>query len=230
MKGLFTISLCSAALFLAGLISVGHAANYCLDANNNDLCPNSIHTKHQAFMDDCKGCHDLSSSFVASNSFFKDSSKRAFQPGGPAPIFVPSGAWSSPQTTNPATCSNIACHNIPPGTFTYYIYDYGIDASVPVTVSYGGMSNATAKWQDDPATNCNSCHGNPPLGNVWHNGSHGNGIPGGNNCETCHPDAKSNVAPDGKTIVSNYITAPSQHQNGTVNVVANFNSNCFGCH
>lgn len=227
MKKILAISLCSAALIVAALSSVGNATNYCLDAKNNDLCPDVMHTKHQSFMNDCKACHNMTGSFMAAGTFFKDSSKGAFWPGGPAPVYVPSGNWSTPQANTPASCSNIACHGVPAGTYTYYIWDYGLNASVPVTVNYGGMSNATALWQDNATTNCNSCHGNPPQnGNVWHSGQHG----GGDNCDLCHPDAKSNMSPDGTTIISNYITAPSQHQNGTVDVAAKFTSKCFGCH
>jgi len=220
------ISLCSASLIVAALSSAGSANNYCLDAKNNDLCPDLMHTKHQTFMNDCKACHNLTSSFMASGTFFKDSSKGAFQPGGPAPVFVPSGNWNSPQTNTPATCSNIACHNVPPGTYTYYVWDWGLNTSVPVTINYGGMSTATAVWQDNPATNCSSCHGNPPNNGNWHGGAHG----GGDNCDLCHPDAKSNMSPDGTSIISNYITAPSQHMNGTVDVAAVFKSTCFRCH
>lgn len=231
MKRLLS-SLCSAALVVVALASVGRASNYCLDTKNNELCPDVMHTKHQSFMNDCKACHNLTPSFMAAGTFFKDSSKGAFLPGGPAPVFAPSGFWSSPQTNTPASCSNIACHNVPAGTYTYYIYDWGLDTSVPVTVNYGGMSTGTALWQDNAATSCTTCHGNPPKnGYVWHSGNHGNGtVANGNNCETCHPDAKSTLSPDRTTILSNYITAPSQHQNGTVDVVAKFTSGCFGCH
>ncbi len=231
MKRLLTVALSFSLLILAMLCSVAGGANFCLDSKNNDLCPDILHTKHQAFMNDCKACHNLTNSFIASGTFFKDSSKGAFLAGGPAPVYTPSGNWSSPSTNVAASCSNIACHNIPAGTFTYYIWDWGIEESVPVEVYYGGMSSAKALWQDNAATNCNSCHGNPPkAGNVWHSGFHGNFMIGANNCELCHPDAKSNTTLDGKTILSNYITAPSQHQNGTVNVVAKFISKCFGCH
>ena len=231
MKRLLTVAFCFALLILAMFCSVASGANYCLDSMKNDLCPDIIHTKHQTFMNDCRACHNLTNSFMASGTFFKDSSKGAFLSGGPNPVFVPSGSWSSPKTNVAASCSNIACHNIPAGTFTYYIWDWGIDESVPVTVNYGGMSSALALWQDNAATNCKSCHAIPPYArNVWHSGSHGNYMIGINNCETCHPDAKSNIAPDGKTILSNYITAPSQHANGTVDVVAKYTSKCFGCH
>jgi hypothetical protein len=232
MKRLLAVALSLALLALAMLCSVAGGANYCLDSDNNDLCPDIMHTKHQNFMNDCKACHNLANSFIASGTFFKDSSKGAFLPGGPNPVFSPSGSWRNPRTNDAATCSNIACHYVQPGNFTYYIWDWGIDASVPVTVNYGGMSSAVAKWVDDAVSNCNSCHGNPPTNNnyIWHSGSHGLTVVGANNCETCHPDAKSNTTPDGRTIISNYITAPSQHANGTVDVVALYSSKCFTCH
>ena len=231
-RRLLTIASCFAALVLVTLSSVAGGANYCLDSQNNDLCPDIMHTKHQNFMNDCKACHNITSSFIVSGTFFKDSSKGAFLPGGPAPVFTKSGAWNNPKTPEAATCSNIACHNVPAGTYTYYIYDWGIDDVVPVTVNYGGMSSAKAQWVDNAASNCNSCHGNPPTtySYIWHSGLHGNGMIGANNCETCHPDAKSSTTADGKTIVSNYITTPSQHGNGTVDVVAKYTSKCFGCH
>ena len=232
MKRLLTIALSFALLILAMLISVASGANYCLDSKNNDLCPDILHIKHQPYMNDCKACHDLTNSFTASGTFFKDSTKGAFLPGGPNPVFMPSGSWSSPKTNAAASCSNIACHSIPAGVFTYYIYDWGADEVVPISYNYGGMSGATALWQDKPDTNCKSCHNIPPYSkNVWHSGSHGmQYMIGSNNCETCHPDAKSSVAPDGKTILSNYLTAPSQHANGTLDVVAKFTSKCFYCH
>lgn len=230
MKRLLTVALSLALLVLAMLSSVAGGANYCYDSKNNDLCPDILHTKHQEYMNDCKACHDLTNSFTASGTFFKDPSKGAFQAGGPAPGFTPSGSWSSPKTNVAASCSNIACHNVPAGIFTYWIYDWGADEMVPVSYNYGGMSSATALWQDNAATNCNSCHGNPPKNYHWHSGKHAPTISGANNCELCHPDAKSNIAPDGKTILSNYITAPSQHANGTLDVVAKYRSQCFGCH
>lgn len=232
MKRLFTVALSFAVLILAMLISVAGGANYCYDSKNNDLCPDILHTKHQSFMNDCKACHNLTNSFIASGTFFKDSSKGAFFPGGPNPAFTASGSWNSPKTNVAASCSNIACHNVPAGIYTYWIYDWGADDYVAVSVNYGGMSSATALWQDNAATNCNSCHRIPPYSaNVWHSGLHSNNtIIGANNCELCHPNAKSNIAPDGKTILSNYITAPSQHANGTLDVVAKFTSKCFGCH
>jgi predicted CxxxxCH...CXXCH cytochrome family protein len=203
--------------------------DYCLDSYNNNLCPDSIHNKHQSVMNDCQGCHNLTASFNVSATFFKDSSKRAFIAGGHAPVYTPSGNWSSPQTAAAATCSNIACHSTATGTYSYYVYDWGNDDYDLVTVNYGGTSTATASWQDNSVTNCNSCHGNPPRdGNVWHSGSHGNGMPGGNNCELCHPDAKSNLV-NGQ-IVSNFITVPSEHQDGTVTVLAKYESKCFLCH
>jgi len=230
MKRQITVALGFAVLLLVMLTSAALGDNYCYDSDFNELCPDIMHTKHQAFMNDCQACHDLNYSFTASGTFFKDSSKGAFLPGGPVPSFTPSGSWSSPKTNTAASCSNIACHNVPAGVYTYDIWDWGIEDLVPVSCNYGGMSSATALWQDNTVTNCNSCHGNPPSNYHWHSGYHGGSLPGANNCETCHPDAKSNVAPDGRKILSNYITAPSQHGNGTLNVMANYRSQCFGCH
>jgi len=232
MKRVLAVAFSFALLILAMLSSVAGGANYCLDSKNNDLCPDIIHTKHQAFMNDCKACHNLTNSFTASGTFFKDSSKGAFLPGGPNPVFTPSGSWSTPKTNAAASCSNIACHSIPAGTYTYYIWDWASEESVLMEFYYGGMSSANALWQDNPATNCNSCHAIPPIAaSPWHSGRHGGAYTTvADYCETCHPDAKSSATPDGRTIISNYITAPSQHGNGTVEVVAKYKSFCFGCH
>ena len=123
MKRLLTVVFSFGVLILAMLSSVASGGNYCLDSKNNDLCPDILHTKHQSFMNDCKACHDQTNSFTVSGTFFKDSTKGAFFSGGLAPSFMPSGSWSSPKTNAAASCSNIACHNIPAGIFTYYIYD-----------------------------------------------------------------------------------------------------------
>jgi len=230
MNRLLTVAISLSLLLLAMLSSVAGGANYCLDSKNNELCPDILHIKHQNYMNDCKACHDLTNSFTASATFFKDNTKGAFLPGGPNPAFTPSGSWNTPKTNVAASCSNIACHSISAGTYTYYIWDWGAEELVPISYNYGGMSGATALWQDNPATNCNSCHAIPPIANKqWHSGRHIPFSKAGDYCETCHPDAKSSTAPDG-TIISNYITAPSQHGNGVLNVVAKFKSYCFGCH
>jgi hypothetical protein len=201
--------------------------NFCLDSNNNNLCPDAVHVKHQKFMNDCQGCHDLSGSFDVSAAFYKDSSKPAFIAGGAAPVYTPSGNWNTTPTTVSATCSNIACHNVTSGTFSYY-FPGGDGEPELITVTTGGVSSATASWQDNSVTSCNSCHGNPPSGYTWHSGYHGGNIAGANNCEFCHPDAKSNTS--NGIIISNVLTDPGLHKNGTINVLAKYTTRCFGCH
>lgn len=231
MKRLLTVALGFSLFILAMLSSVASGVsgtNFCLDSNNNNLCPDDIHVKHQKIMGDCQGCHNLSSSFVVSTTLFKDSSKPAFIAGGPAPVYTASGKWSSTPTTAAANCSNIACHNITPGTFSYW-FPGGDGEPELITVATGGVSSANASWDTNIVTMCNSCHGNPPGdGFVWHSGYHGGSIAGANNCELCHPDAKSTTL--NGHIISNSLTDPSLHQNGTVNVLAKYKSSCFGCH
>ncbi len=229
MKRLLTAAAVFALLILAMLSSVagGTGTNYCLDANNNNICPDDIHVKHQNIMGDCQGCHNLSSSFNVPVTFFTENTKPAFVAGGPAPVYTASGKWGSTLTTNSATCSNIACHYVTPGSFGYY-FPGGDGEPEWNTVNTGGVSTAVASWQPNNETICNSCHGNPHNVYVWHSGYHGGGIPGANNCELCHPDAKSTTL-NGQ-IIYNSLTDPSQHQNGTINVLAKYTSRCFTCH
>jgi hypothetical protein len=152
------------------------------------------------------------------------------------------------------TCSNIACHTVPPGTFTYYVYNWGSDTYDPVTVPYGGEATGTQPYWYAPAgLGCNACHGYPPKYNgvayTWHSGSHAYGTTNGNTCQLCHPDVTgayvsggppSYAATSGGQIAScpdgTYCAAPgaitnaSLHRNGTLDVTPNFTSACFGCH
>ena len=176
--------------------------------------PTTQPSGHFAF--DCRVCHKVGGRL----SF--DKAGPAYAMGKPAPSFD--------ATTK--TCSNIACHGVPSGTFSYYFLG-GDGEPVLNTVSYGGSTVATTpSWYSTGGAACTACHGNPPANgsngsNVWHSGYHGGGDPSSpqNQCQFCHPDASSPGNGVGDTI-----TNASMHANGTVNVQATFKSSCFGCH
>jgi predicted CxxxxCH...CXXCH cytochrome family protein len=139
-----------------------------------------------------------------------------------------------PQPTFDATaktCSGVACHSIPSGTFTY-LFPGGDGEPVAETVTYGG-GTATPSWYS-AGIGCTGCHGNPPQNYLWHGGLHG----GGNQCELCHPDAVSvNGVATGLSTATNcagpngtLIACASLHANGTLDVQPKFKSTCFGCH
>jgi predicted CxxxxCH...CXXCH cytochrome family protein len=189
------------------------ADEQCLDGD--PACtPTGAHAGHGAFA--CSVCHKVAGRLVF------DKNGPAYAGGKPAPTFD--------ATTK--TCSNVACHGVPAGTFTYSSWDWGLDQPVDVTVSYGGNSRPTPSWYTTGAATCAACHDDPPRNgssgsNVWHSGNHGGQGPTGarNQCQFCHPDASSPNNGIGDTI-----TNPSLHANGTVNVQATFTSACFGCH
>lgn len=165
------------------------------------------HAKHDAFTtaNNCKICHLVGGVMC-------------FDPAGPA---VAAGQPSPFFDSTAKSCSNISCHGVYSGTFSYYFWT-GEDVELR-TFSYTGNGGTTPSWYTTGAA-CSACHGNPPrpagTTPVWHSGSHG----GGNDCQLCHPDAT------GSGGVGTAITDPSLHANGTVNVQANFTSSCFNCH
>lgn len=151
------------------------------------------------------------------------------------------------------SCSSIACHGTAAGTFTYSAWDWGADQAVNVTVPYGGSGGAQASWYAAAGGGCTACHGYPPTYNgvayPWHSGAHGGGIPDGNACQLCHPDATgayvfggppSYASTSGGLIAScpagaycaapGTITDPSLHRNGVLNVSPRWGSACIGCH
>lgn len=147
-----------------------------------------------------------------------------FNPTGPA-VVVGQPAPTFDAVTK--TCSGVACHSVPAGTFSYYRQGGDGEAEL-VTVSYGGgPPKLTPSWYTTGAGSCAACHDDPPRNHYWHSGYHGGQGPTGarNQCQFCHPDASSPGNGIGDTI-----TNPSLHRNGAVNVQAPFTSSCFGCH
>lgn len=183
--------------------------------------PGGAHKKHSSY--NCSSCHMMHG-------------PTRFDPNGPA-VIQPTA--TNPNPLKPAfeasdnTCSNIACHAVPTGTFSYY-FPGGDGESYLTTVTYGSAATGATSpsWYALPGTGaCNACHGNPPKNgsngsNVWHSGYHANQGPTGaaNQCQFCHPDA---VSTNGQATA---ITNPALHSNGVVNVQVRFKSSCFGCH
>jgi hypothetical protein len=198
------------------------------------------HAKHYGF--DCKVCHMVGGVMC-------------FDPNGPA-YNASFGAPAFDATAK--TCTNVACHTVAPGTFSYYYPGDETDADgypIPVlkTVNYGGGApRPTPSWYTTPGTaGCTACHDNPPANgsdgsNAWHSSYHANNLNVGainpNACELCHNDptvpygtwvpvAFSSVGTDGK--YHGYQINPAaiaQHANGTATVLAKFVYQCFGCH
>ena len=199
------------------------------------------HPKHAGF--NCKVCHMVGGVMC-------------FDPNGPAnnPSY---GAPTFDATAK--TCTNVACHTVAPGSFSYYIPGNddldgdGYPDPILVTVHYGGgPPRPTPSWYTPPGTaGCAACHDNPPThgsdgSNAWHSGAHANNQNVGpinpNACELCHNDptvpygtwvpvAFSSVGTDGN--YHGYQINPAavaQHANGTATVLAQFRSQCFGCH
>jgi hypothetical protein len=175
--------------------------------------PTGAHAKHGGFA--CSVCHKVAGRLVF------DANGPAYAAGYPKPYF----------DATAKTCSNVGCHRVPQGTFSYYFPD-GTGEPALNTVTYGGGApHSTPSWYATSA-GCTACHDDPPRygsdgSNVWHSGNHGGQGPTGprNQCQFCHPDASSPGNGIGDTI-----TNPSMHGNGTVNVQATFTSACFGCH
>jgi len=162
-----------------------------------------------------------------------------FNASGPAvnPAFPPPSFDATAKT-----CSSVACHTVPPGTFSYYFPD-GDGNPVLNTWSYGGGMQTTPSWYSTGAIGCSACHGNPPRGSTWHSGHHGNTTLGTyNQCELCHPEAVSAVDPTtglyaatGFNTLTNCgpsgnLPCVSFHANGTVDVTPKFTGACYGCH
>jgi hypothetical protein len=170
-------------LALVGVSTISIALDQSEVCNFPPTCPpTGAHGKQHAV---CSVCHLIGGTL-------------SFDPSGPAynPNF---GAPSFDATTK--TCSNIACHAIAPGTFSYYFPGNETDADgypIPVlkTVHYGGGApKPTPSWYATGMT-CTACHGNPPYPSTvegpdtWHSSFHANnqnvGAINPNACELCH--------------------------------------------
>jgi hypothetical protein len=187
-------------------------AEVCADPNNCE--PTGAHGKHAGYV--CTVCHKVGGRLAF------DPAGPAYRAGQPAPSFD-----AAPGVK---TCSNVGCHSVPAGTFSYYFPD-GEGNPALNTVPYGGGASQTTPGWYATGTSCNACHANPadtPSGGkyVWHSGYHANQGPTGaaNQCQFCHPDAT------GSNGVGTAITNPALHGNGVVDVQARFGTSCFGCH
>lgn len=197
-----------------------------------DCNPDGAHLKHVGTNYaniGCTSCHVP----VMVNSNFDHFSW--FAQDGPA-VIKPSPTNPNPPlpsfdaTTN--TCSNIACHSVSAGTFSYY-FPGGDGEPVLNAINYGSNAtgNITPSWYTLIVGDaCATCHPNPPANgsngsNVWHSGFHAGGSTAASNqCQFCHPDAYGS---NGK---GTSITNPLMHGDGVVQVQARFSSRCFGCH
>jgi hypothetical protein len=192
-------------------------------------------TKHGKYA--CTVCH-----YVGGVLMF-DPGGLAVAPGQPLPTF---------DATN-KTCSNVACHSVPSGTFSYYFpgndmdeEGYPIPELKTVTV-YGNPAGTTPSWYATGPIGCTACHPNPPrLGtngsNAWHSGNHANNQNVGpihaNACELCHNQITPNntyspivqSSGTGTATVGTAILIPGLHGNGAYNVVGAFRTVCFNCH
>jgi len=234
------------ALALANLSQ----SDVCTNANDTNNCtPTGNHGLiapgyngaggHAGF--DCKVCH-----YVGGRLAFEVNGP-AYGPSLPAPYF----------DATAKTCSNIACHGVPAGTFSYYFPGnetdpdgYPIPELKTVTV-YGNPGGTTPSWYTTGSGGCSGCHSNPPANgtsgsNVWHSGSHANNQNVGptppNACALCH-NAPANVnspiaqsepidltKPYGAYRGVSPILILTLHGNSVYNVNARFRSQCFGCH
>jgi len=144
-----------------------------------------------------------------------------FNPSGPA---VVAGQPAPAFDASSRSCTNVGCHGITPGTFTYYFPD-GTGEPELLTFSYGGTPRPTPSWLTT-GLGCTGCHDNPPRNAYWHSGTHAGQGPTGaaNQCQLCHPDAT------GANGVGTAITNPALHGNRQIEVQPQFRSSCFGCH
>jgi hypothetical protein len=192
-------------------------------------------TKHGKY--DCRVCH------LVGGVLMFDPNGPAVDPAGPLPTF----------NATDKTCSNVACHGVPSGTFSYYFpgnemdeEGYPIPELKTVTV-YGSAGRTTPSWYATGSLACAACHDNPPRNgtdgaNTWHSGFHANNQNVGpiqpNACELCHnrftaPTTFSPIAQStgtGQATAGTAILIPALHGNGVYNVAAQFRSQCFGCH
>jgi predicted CxxxxCH...CXXCH cytochrome family protein len=201
------------------------ACTGCHDPHTAVAAPAGGHSAHLARGYACSVCHVRVIGVVE------------FDPAGPAV------SATLPRPTFDAaakTCSNVACHSVPAGTYR------PPDAAAfddPYVYTYGG-SAVTPSWYATITDTCTACHGAPPTssGGAWHSGWHGGvnvasalnpDVTGLNRCDTCHPDVTTTVTGAGtaQASMTSVISNPAQHVDGTVDVVYRTNqSPCNGCH
>jgi len=192
-------------------------SNVCIDGATG-CGPTGAHEKHKD--NACTVCHK----YAGTLSF--DKNGPAYAAGQPAPTF----------DATAKTCSNVACHGVPAGTY-YYTF-YGEEQSVP----YGGTAGSTPSWYAT-GLGCTACHDLTYQGTTytWHTASHGQPFIAANTCQRCHIDATGvNGSPAGwawSTATNCPPLAPTNttecakyHANGTVDVSPVFRSQCFNCH
>lgn len=174
--------------------------------------PTGAHGGHAVF--DCKTCH------LVGGVVCFDPAGKAVAAGKPAPTYDPASK----------TCSNVACHGVSSGTFSFYTQGGDGEAYLNTVTVYGSAIKTTPSWYDT-GISCGACHDDPPRNgtdgsNAWHSGYHaGTPTMASNQCQFCHPDASSPGNGIGDTI-----TNPTLHANGVYNVQATFKSTCFNCH
>lgn len=186
--------------------------------------PTGAHGRHATTS--CTACHECGGvlQFGATGP--------AVAAGQPLPTF---------DATN-KTCSSVACHSVPAGTYTYTVWDYSIDEGYAVSVPYGGgAAQTTPSWYaTGGGSSCAACHPLPASPYNWHSGYHG-GSTTTNSCQTCHPDAVGVTGPGGVVTGVALSTATNcgpqrnqpcaaLHANGVLNVTPTWGNSCFGCH
>ena len=231
----------SAALLIAacgeeGTVAGGRTADAALTVDHvvptGQVCaPTGKHFEHRTV--DCATCHQCAGTVSFNGAI--------------------AGATAAFDATT-KNCSNVACHTVPAGTFTYTVWDWGTEELVPVTVPYGGQPSPTPpSWYAAVGQGCGACHGYPPRYNgspyQWHSGTHGMNVATGNACQLCHPDATgayvfggppnytgtsgglvTSCPPGSYCAGPGTITNAALHRNGVVDVAPRWGSNCLGCH
>ena len=181
-------------------------------------------TRHGKY--ECRVCHLVGGVF-------------AFNPNGPA---VAQGKPLPNFDVSTKTCSNVACHGVPAGPFSYYFPGGDGEPELNTVTVTGNDGGTTPSWYATGSVACSACHPNPPRNgtngsNAWHSGSHANnqnvGPIGPNACELCHNRLQNNIySPIAQSSngAGTAILIPALHGNGIYDVVARFRTQCFGCH
>jgi predicted CxxxxCH...CXXCH cytochrome family protein len=166
----------------------------------------SIHTNDVGMQ--CTDCHTPhGGSFVSIFRF----PAAAYIPGGPAP--------SLDAATH--TCSNVACHMVPAGTYAYWAI--GGDGEPYVKEAAYGGPVTTPPWTEAMRGACRACHASPPspAAGAWHSPTHGGGGARAA-CSLCHPNIN--------LVNGDLVLTGTTHKNGVVDVAPRWKSSCFGCH